>query len=94
MTAKWRRRPGVKETPVETDIFLVVPSDGEIYHLNALGAALWRLLETPMSADEAAATLCLAFPDANSEAIAGDTQRFFADLGGRGLIEPIPGDAI
>lgn len=78
---------------MEADIFLVVPADGEIYHLNALGAALWRLLETPMRAEEAAATLALAFPDAPSPAVEADAQRFFADLRQRGLIEAAPDDA-
>ncbi|MFN4281731.1 MAG: PqqD family protein [Alphaproteobacteria bacterium] len=75
---------------MDADIFLVVPSDGEIYHLDALGAALWRLLETPMSAAEAAATLALAFPDAPPDAIQADSERFFADLSQRGLIEADP----
>lgn len=86
MDQRWQRRDGVKETPVDSDLFLVVPADGEIFHLNALGAALWRLLETPMSVEDAAATLALAFPDAPQGAISADSTRFFTELRARGLL--------
>lgn len=86
MDQRWQRRDGVKQTPVDADLFLVVPADGDIFHLNALGAALWRLLETPMSSAEAAATLALAFPDAPQAAINADVTRFFTELRERSLL--------
>lgn len=86
MDQRWQRRDGVKETPVDSDLFLVLPADGEIFHLNALGAALWRLLETPMSVQEAAVTLALAFPDAPQGAIDADSARFFTELRARNLL--------
>jgi hypothetical protein len=87
MTALWRRRAGVKETPVEDDLFLVLPDNGEIFHLNAVGAALWRLFAEPSSAAAAGDTLALGFPDLPRAAIAADVQRFIAELRQRALIE-------
>lgn len=86
-TGFWRQRAGVKETPVEADLFLVLPDNGEIYHLNAIGAALWRLLAEPSSAQAASDTLALAFPDLARDAIDADVQRFIAELRQRALID-------
>ena len=83
----WCRRAAVKETPVEADLFLVVSDGGEIYHLNALGAALWRLLAEPASETEASETLALAFPELARAEIDADVRRFFADLRQRGLLD-------
>jgi hypothetical protein len=85
----WSRRAAVKETPVEAELFLVVPDGGEIYHLNALGAALWRLLAEPASEAEASDTLAIAFPDLARAAIDADVGRFFADLRQRGLLDSL-----
>jgi hypothetical protein len=88
-TGHYRRRAGVKETPVEADLFLVLPDNGEIYHLNAIGAALWRLLAEQSSLQAAGDTLALAFPDLPREAIDADVQRFIAELRQRALIETV-----
>jgi hypothetical protein len=89
MTALWRRRAGVKETPVEADLFLVLPDNGEIYHLNAVGAALWRLFADESSAEAAGDTLALAFPDLPRAAIEADVQRFIAELRQRALLDSV-----
>ena len=86
-TERWRRRGGVKETPVDGDLFLVLPESGDIYHLNALGAALWRLLATPADEAEAGDTLALAFPDLPRDSIDADVRQFFTDLRERALLE-------
>jgi len=89
MSKTWRRRAGVKETPVDTELFLVLPDSGDIYHLNALGAALWRLLAEPASEVEACETLALAFPDSPRAAVDEDVQRFFAELRQRNLLDSL-----
>jgi len=89
MTALWRRRAGVKETPVDADLFLVLPDSGEIYHLNAMGAALWRLFADQSSAEAAGDTLALAFPDLPRAVIDADVERFIAELRQRALIDSV-----
>jgi len=89
MSAIWRRRAGVKETPVDADLFLVLPDNGEIFHLNALGAALWRLFAERSSAEAAGDALALAFPDLPRETIDADVQRFIGELGQRALIDRV-----
>ena len=89
MTDVWSRRSGVKETPVDTDLFVVLPDSGEIYHLNAIGAALWRLLAEQSSAEAAGEALALAYPDVPREAIDADVQRFIGELHQRALIQKI-----
>jgi hypothetical protein len=82
----WRRRTDIAETPVEDDIFLVVPETEAIFHLNAVGTALWRLLAEPRSRDDLVSLLSAAFPDAPSTAIASDVDAFLTNLNLGGLI--------
>ena len=44
---------GVTLRAVGEDIFLVKPSDAAIFHLNAVAANLWRLLEQPTTLETA-----------------------------------------
>lgn len=88
MSESYRRREGVKETPVDADLFLVLPANGEIFHLNPLGAALWRLLAEPTSETEAGDMLALAFPDMPADALAADVRGFLAALRAQNLLEP------
>ncbi|MFM2129635.1 MAG: hypothetical protein RL477_1181 [Pseudomonadota bacterium] len=83
-----RRRAGLSATPVETDVFLVVPETEEIFHLNSLGRALWELLAEPMTAGELAAAVAEAFPDEPRERIAADVAAFLKALLARGLAGP------
>ena len=63
-------------------VFLANPVDGDgtVSHLNATGAALWRLLEEPTSMQQAAADLQIAFPDVPREQIENDVEVLFEDL--------------
>jgi hypothetical protein len=82
----WRRRNDIAETPVEGDIFLVVPETEGIFHLNAVGTALWRLLAEPRARDELIALLSAAFPDAPPSAISTDVDAFLLRLKEGGLL--------
>lgn len=83
------RRLAAGATPVDDELFLACPDD-EIFHLNALGAALWRLLDEPMTADELVALVGAAFPDTPREVLARDVAAFLERLRARGLIEARP----
>jgi hypothetical protein len=82
-----RRRSGIRETPVDGDLFLVLPESGEIYHLNPLGAALWRLLAEPTTAEAAMDMLAIAFPDLPAATITADVRHFFRELDARELLD-------
>ena len=82
----WLRRTDIAETAVEDDIFLVVPETEAIFHLNAVGTALWRLLAEPRPRDDLVTLLSAAFPDAGSTTIATDVDVFLTNLNLGGLI--------
>lgn len=85
--ARWRRRDGLSVTAVDDDAFVVDPQSEAVFHLNALGRALWNLLDTPQSTAEMIALLHEAFPDAGA-GVEADVRHFVARMAARALIEP------
>ena len=89
--AKYRSHPDVTIRAVDGELFLAGAEGDAIWHLNVLGAAVWRLLAGPASAAEAAAALTAAFPEADPAVIARDVDALFAGLAANRLIvEPEP----
>lgn len=80
------RNGEVLEKPVENELFLVNPRTGVIYQLNAIGAALWRLLAQPMELKEAVRLLQDAFPEVARTRIAGDVKTLMSRLAAKGLV--------
>ena len=85
MTDDWTNRlfvqyPNVTARDMGDAVFLANPEDGTVLHLNATGAALWRLLEEPTSMLQAAADLQIAFPDVPREQIENEVEVLFEDL--------------
>jgi hypothetical protein len=80
------RRDDIAETPVEDDIFLVVPETEGIFHLNAVGTALWRLLAEPRTRDELITLLSAAFSGVPPSTIARDVDGFLKTLKDGGLL--------
>ncbi len=83
---RFRRNPKVTETAIDRDVFLVNPDSQGIYHLNAVGTVLWRLLAEPIGVAQAAAILHQAFPDVSGAEIERDVAALLADLAARGLV--------
>ncbi|UCH73909.1 MAG: PqqD family peptide modification chaperone [Rhodospirillales bacterium] len=81
-----RRRPGVRERLVDGDLFLVDGAGQAIYHLNPVGAGLWRLMDGSCGSDEVVSLLQEAFPDVEQGVIARDVATITADLLSRGLL--------
>ena len=79
-------RDGLTEEQVDTELFLVNPGGQTIYHLNGLGAGLWRLLDGTHGLDDVVTVLKDAFPTVNSEAIESDVLALVDDLADRGLL--------
>jgi len=90
---RFRHVDGLDERVVDGDMFLVDPGGEAIYHLNGLGAGLWRLLGGSYGLDDAVSVLRDAYPTVDRKLIEGDVARLIADLSDRGLLVEQPGDA-
>ena len=79
------------------DQWLLIPIHGtgadlqKVYLLNDTSAAIWRLLEQPMSFEQLVAALQAEYA-APQEAICQDTREFVADLRERGFVTQEGGD--
>ena len=82
----FRQHPAVALHAVDDDLFLVDPRDQSIYHLNLVGAGLWRLLGEPATAAQAIDVLRAAFPSADPERIESDVTALLGDLLANDLI--------
>jgi hypothetical protein len=84
---RYRRRPGINETPVEDEIFLMTGEDGDIFHLDRMAMSIWRALEQPSSRAELLALFAEAFPDTSTEIIERDLEATLSVLLKGELIE-------
>ena len=82
----FRHRSGLFEHLVDSDLFLVNPGGQTIYHLNGLGAGLWRLLDGTHGLDDAVTVLKEAFPEVEHKTIETDVKTLVEDLADRGLL--------
>ena len=87
---RWSRVSSIVQRAVGSDAFLVDPQSDALFHLNPLGAALWNLLEQPVSLEEAASVVAAAFPEQPAGALREDTARLFRELANCGLIRAAP----
>ena len=70
----------VEVTQVEEDLFLVHPEKGAVYHLDPIGAGLWRLLAEPMEMEEIVTVLTAAFPDTPQKDVREDIAKIIAEM--------------
>ena len=83
---RFRRNPSIGATVVDDETFLIEPESQEVFYLDAVSSALWRLMAEPRSAAEMTELFAAAFPGRAAEDIAGDIAAVTADLLARGLI--------
>jgi Coenzyme PQQ synthesis protein D (PqqD) len=83
---QFRQHPAVTLHALDDELFLVDPRDQSIYHLNLVGAGLWRLLREPSTAAQAVEVLQAAFPDADPQQIESDASALLGDLLSNDLI--------
>jgi len=88
VTRRYVRDPAILLHRVDGDGFLVDPRSDSIYHLNAVAAALWRLLGESTTVAEAADILQQAFPEVDARQIRRDVRALLTDLLANGLIVP------
>jgi len=91
MKRHYTRSEGITERQVDDVIFLVNPDNEALYHLNSVGAALWRLLEIETSGEQAADIICQAFPDADPTTVKTDIVKLIAELADHHLITLVEG---
>lgn len=84
--ARLTHTPGIVLREVDDAVFLVGPRNDGVFHLNATGAAVWRLLAEPVSVTEAAQILADAFPDVAVEQLRKDVEILIGDLEARGFL--------
>lgn len=85
----WRQSRGVAMQTISNTCYLISGNDDAIFSLNPLGAAIWQMLELPLSEAEAAELLAEIFPQEQPAAIASDVRRLFCELRRSGLICPL-----
>lgn len=88
----YRRNPAVNATEVDEEIFLIDPEGSEVFYLDAVSSALWRIIETPCRRSEIVETFAAAFPDEPPARLAADIDAALADLTARGLALAVAGD--
>lgn len=85
--SRYQRRPGINETPVEDELFLIAGDSGDIFHLDRLAMSIWRALEAPSSETDLLALFQDAFPDTPADTITRDLKGALATLLDGELIE-------
>jgi hypothetical protein len=84
---RYRQRPGINETPVEDDLFLVAGDSGDMFHLDRLAMSIWRALAEPASEAELLVLFGAAFPETSADIIGPDLTGALAILLRGDLIE-------
>ena len=74
------RHPDVQFREVGDEVFLVHPDGEQIYNLNPMAAALWRLMENPITGREMAEVVTAAFPIMAPAKVEGDIKALLNDL--------------
>ena len=82
---RYGRNPGVTETAVDLEVFLVDPETQEVFYLDVAGTTLWRLIEEPQSFGDVLAVYGAAFPDVDPAKIEADLKAALDKLLEQGL---------
>jgi hypothetical protein len=86
--AQFTQMAGVALRAIDNDIFLVKFGDAAVFHLNAMAASLWHMLERPTSLASAIDAVQKAFPAADGGKVQRDVRNVFDALCKAGLIRP------
>jgi hypothetical protein len=84
-SSRVRRHPKAQFREVGDEIFLVHPDGEQIYNLNPMAAALWRLLKSPITGRDMAQVVMAAFPIMAPAKVEGDVKNVLTELLGRGF---------
>ncbi|MFP6699792.1 MAG: PqqD family protein [Alphaproteobacteria bacterium] len=84
---RYRRSPGINETPVEDELFLIADDSGDIYHLDQPAMSIWRALEQSNTEAELVDLFSQAFPETTALTLQQDLCAALLKLQAGGLIE-------
>lgn len=84
-TSRVQRHPDAQFREVGDEVFLVHPDGEQIYNLNVMAGALWRLLENPITGREMAEVVSAAFPVMAPAMVESDVRTVLNDLLVRGF---------
>lgn len=82
----YRRKQRILSAAVADEIVMMSVERGQYYNLNAVGARIWHLLETPRSLAQIATALAEIY-DAPEDKIRAEAAAFLARLEREGLLE-------
>ena len=86
---KFKQAADVEVREVDGLVFLVDGRRDTVYHLNALGSGLWRLLAEATDMETALDVVGQAFPDEKTDAVEKDVRALIGDLVEKGLVTEI-----
>ena len=86
-TTQISRHPKAQFRDVGDEIFLVHPDGVQIHNLNPMAAALWRLLDNPMTGREMAQVVQTAFPIMALSKVEDDIKRVLSEFLERGFAQ-------
>lgn len=81
------RQDGTQTRERDGQAFLTDADEHVIFNLNQTGAAVWRLLATPLDFGELLAIFVAGFPDRDPDGIASDLSLLIRDLAASGLVK-------
>lgn len=90
VTKTFARAEDVVTRRIGSDVFLWHLESRHFFRLNAAGAAVWLLLETPLSGDYIASTLQEIFPGIPAQEIEQDIAKLMGQMETRALIMEYP----
>ncbi len=85
--ARYRRSGDVEVREADGNLFLAGGTANEIYLLDPLATAFWRLLEQPQTLDEIGAVFAAAFPDVPPAQLAKDIRNLAVTLERAGMVQ-------
>ncbi|WP_209427520.1 PqqD family protein [Pararhodobacter sp. SW119] len=86
--SRWKRAPGTGMRRIGDEVFLWRPGTGQIFHLNPVAGAIWRLLDDTATPAAIAGMLSDAFAAPDPGAVLGDTCQLIGALAAADLVRP------
>jgi len=86
-SVRWRQATGVGIHEEGSSVYLIPSKGNDIFYLDGIGPAVWALLASPLSAQEAASMLAEVFPEKGRGRIEVDMMHFFQTLFELDLLE-------
>lgn len=82
----YQQKPSVHVREIEDQLFLADTDTGVMFHLNPVGSAVWRLMESPVCIEEVIEILDTAFPDVGITQVSTDVRVLLEELSRHDLL--------